>query len=203
MSFVPRWTLGPAMGFAALLLGGCAGVPTLGSDVSSYGQWPAGRAPGSYAFDRLPSQQANAAQSDALEATARGALEKAGFKAAAPGSEPEVLVQVGAADAQVVFAPWDDPLWWRGGFGPWRYGPWAAPRWGLGYRYEPFPRYERQVALLLRDRASGKPLFETRASSEGLSRTTPAVLGAMFEAALANFPVTDAQPRRVVVPLAR
>jgi len=187
----------------ALLLGGCAGVGTLTSSVSTFGEWPAERKPGTYAFERLPSQQAQAEESEALEATARSALEKAGFQPAADGQQPDVLVQVGARDERFIVSPWDDPLWWRGGFGSWRYGPWVSPRWGVGarYYYEPWPRYERQVGLLIRDRASGRPLFEARASSEGSLRSTPALLGAMFEAALVDFPRLGVNPRRVVVGL--
>jgi hypothetical protein len=186
-----------------LVLGGCAGLRTLSTDVSSYGEWPAGRAPGSYAFERLPSQQSRPAESDALEASARAALEKAGFKPADPGKEPDVLVQVGAVDGRVAFVPWDDPLWWRGGFGYGRYGLWGGPRWGMGLsaRYD-LTRYETQVALLIRDRASGKPLFEARASSDSLNRADPTTLGALFQAALVDFPRLGPNPRRVDVPLA-
>ena len=184
----------------ALLLGGCAAMRSISSDVSSYGEWPAGRAPGAYAFERLPSQQARPAESDALEAAARSALEHAGFTPVDAGKAPDVLVQVGAREARTDFYPWDDPLWWRGGFGYWRGGPWVSPGWGLGMRYD-FPRYERQVAVLIRDRASGKPLFEARASSEGGSRLDGAVLGAMFQAAMMDFPRLGMNPRRVVVEL--
>lgn len=196
---LPRW-LG-AGGLAALLiLGGCAGIGSVSSAVSSFGEWPAGRQPGSYAFERLPSQQARAAESDALEASAVTALAKAGFTPAAAGREPDVLVQVGAQSNRSEYQHWDDPLWWRGGFGYWRYGPWASPRWNASLSYQ-FPRYERQVALLIRDRASGKPLYESRATSEGNSRSDSALLGAMYEAALMDFPRLGVNPRRVVVAL--
>ena len=42
---------------AAASLAGCASLNSLTSEVSSYSQWPADRKPGSYAFERLPSQQ--------------------------------------------------------------------------------------------------------------------------------------------------
>ena len=187
-------------------LAGCSAMRTLSSDVSTYGEWPAERKPGSYAFERLPSQQAHAAESEALEASARGALEKAGFKPAAAGSEPELLVQVGARDSRAEAQPWDDALWWRGGFGYWRYGPWISPRWSSGWgpgwgihgRYDR-TQYERHVALLIRDRASGKPLFEARASSEGSRRADTTLLSAMFEAALTDFPRPAPAPHRVDV----
>lgn len=186
---------------SALLLGGCAGMRSLTSEVSSFGEWPAGKKPGTYAFERLPSQQARAAQTEAIEASARVALDKAGFTPADGGKEPDVLVQVGARDGLADVQPWDDPLWWRGGFGYRRYSPWGAPRWGMGLHTE-FPRYEREVALLIRDRSSGKPLFEARASSEGNSRADGPMLTAMFEAALMDFPRLGVNPRRVTTEMA-
>ena len=49
------------------LLAGCAAMRSLSTEVSSYGEWPAGRQPGSYAFERLPSQQARATETELLE----------------------------------------------------------------------------------------------------------------------------------------
>lgn len=186
----------PALG----LLGACTALNTLDCDVSSFGDWPAGRAPGRYAFERLPSQQAQAAESDALEAAARGALAKAGFVPTAARQEPDVLVQIGARTTRAARSPWDEPVWFYGGFGSWRRGPWVGPYWGVTARSAP-TRYEREVALLLRDRASGKPLYETRAASEGNSRSDAAIVAAMFEAALADFPKPALSPRRVSVVL--
>lgn len=181
------------------LLAGCAGLDTVTSDVSSFGDWPAGRAPGRYAFERLPSQQAQPEQAALLERAAAPALAKAGFEPAAAGQEPDVLVQLGARAARVASPVWDDPLWLRGGFGRYHRGPWMGPSWGLGWAYAP-PRYEQEAALLLRDRASGKPLYETRAASDGSGRADEATLAAMFTAALADFPRPALSPRRVSVP---
>jgi hypothetical protein len=55
--------------------------------------------------------------------------------------------------------------------------------------------------LLIRDRASGKPMFETRASNDSSSTPSPAVTAAMFQAALLDFPKTGLNPRRVNIPL--
>lgn len=194
--------LGAAAALAlAALLAGCASLNTLDSVVSSYGQWPAGRAPGTYAFERLPSQQAQPERQQLLENAARPALEAAGFRAAPAGATPEVTVQVGGRVTRTDRAPWDDPLWWRGGFGIWRHGPWVGPYWGAGV-YTESPRYEREVAMLIRDRASGEPLYETRASSDGLTRGDAAIVRAMFAAALKDFPATGVRPRTVTTPLA-
>jgi hypothetical protein len=189
---------------AWLLLGvlaGCAGWNMLESVVHSYGQWPAGRAPGTYAFERLPSQQARPDRQEMLEAAARPALEAAGFRPAAAGATPDVTVQLGGRVTRTEYAPWDDPLWWRGGFGVWRHRPWSSPYWGVGV-YGESPRYEREVAMLIRDRASGEPLYETRASNDGLTRGDAAIVRAMYAAALKDFPATGVQPRTVTTPLA-
>ena len=187
--------------FTALLLTACAGMlNTVSSDVSSFGEWPGDRKPGTYAFERLPSQQARGKETEALEAAAVPALAKAGFTPAAAGATPDVLVQVGARTDRADYQAWDDPLWWRGGFGYWRYGPWLSPRWSLGVRGEP-PRYDREVALLMRDRATGKPLFEARAVNEGNANFSMPLMTALFQAALADFPKLGLNPRRVVVTL--
>jgi len=188
-------------------LGGCAGMNQLSADVSTFGDWPAGRQPASYAFDRMPSQQAHADAQALLEQAAVAALERAGFQPAAAGAEPDVLVQIGARTSRTDRSPWDDPLWWHGGFG-WHggYGVWRGPRtgawWGLGARWDSSgPRYEREVALLLRERSSGKPLYEARASNEGFSSRSQPLLAPLFAAALAGFPAVQAEPHRVTVPL--
>jgi Domain of unknown function (DUF4136) len=189
---------------AATLFSACAGFRVVSSEVSSFGEWPAGRKPSTYAFERLPSQQARPADSDALEARARVAIEKAGFKPAADAATADVLMQVGARDGRADYQLWDDPIWWRGGFGHSR--PWGSPRWGLGvgggigWQWQA-QRIEHQVAVLMRDRTTGKPLFEARAVSESSGYADPALLTAMFEAALMDFPRLGVNPRRVDVRL--
>ncbi len=198
---------GGALASAGLLLGlsGCGTLGSVSSEVTSFGAWPAGRAPGTYAFDRLLSQQARAAESTTLEDAARAALAKAGFKPAEAGQAPDVLVQLGAQDIGIELPLWDDPLWWHGGFSPWRRGLWPASRLAFGPRplvlngYGRFDRYTRQVAVLLRDRATGQPLFEARALSEGATPSRPGILAALFEAALSGFPQANAEPRTVTV----
>ncbi|MDO9284531.1 MAG: DUF4136 domain-containing protein, partial [Aquabacterium sp.] len=84
-------------------------------------------------------------------------------------------------------------------FGYWHRSPWRGPVWGATWRTEP-PRYDREVAVLIRDRASGQPLFEARASSEGFQSSATTVLQPLFAAALMDFPRLGINPRRVVVP---
>lgn len=194
----------PLRMFAALLamafVSGCAGLNTLSSEVSSFGEWPSDRKPGTFAFERLPSQQARAKAQEAIEDAARGALGGAGFQPVAEGALPDVLVQVGARATRYEMSPWSDPLWWHGGFAHRRYGPWMGPRWSPYWR-EDWSRVDREVALLIRDRASGKPLYEARASSSGSTSFDPPVLRAMFAAAMKDFPAVGLNPRLVSVPL--
>lgn len=189
---------------AAAVLSGCAALTNISSDVSSYGEWPTGRTPGTYAFERLPSQQALAAEADALEAAAAPALAKAGFTPAAAGQAPDVLVQVGSRTQRTEDSRWDERLWWSGGFGLGfgrysRHGYLLSPRWSLAYS-QPL-RFDREVALLIRDRSSGQMLYETRATNEGGYSGDPSLQSAMFEAALTDFPRQGINPRRVTVAL--
>ena len=188
---------------AALALTACAGLRQLSADVSTFGDWPAGKRGGSYAFDRLPSQQVGEPAQRQLEQAAEAALAQAGFTPVVAGAEPDLLVQVGARSSRADRSPWDDPLWWRGGFGFYgRYGVWRGPYWGLGAPWSTSgPRYEREVALLLRERSSGKPLYEARASNEGFSASTEPLLVPLFQAAMAGFPAVQPEPHRVTVPL--
>ncbi len=184
----------------SFVLTGCAGMRTVYSDVNSYSQWPAARKPSTYAFERLPSQQAQPAVQDSLEAAARDALTKAGFTEAANGSAADVSVQLGARINRYDRSPWDDPFWWHGGrhyWHPYRYGWWGP---GFGPYYSS-PRYEREVAVLIRDRKTGQPLYESRASNESITSGDSETFAAMFEAALKDFPQAAVNPRRVAVQL--
>lgn len=192
---------------AVLALSGCAAMRSLDSDVSSYSRWPAERKPSTYAFERLPSQQARPEQQQLLEDAARPAVEAAGF---APSTDPktaDVTVQLGARITPTDRSPFDDPFWW----GPGLHRPFAYARrgrifWGPGWPYGWGPRwndygYEREVALLIRDRKTGQPLYEARANNDGMTPMVPTALPAMFEAALKDFPIGGINPRRVTVEL--
>jgi hypothetical protein len=202
-----RLTLVGLGAVAVLGLSACSALNTVSADAQTFGSWPAGRQPGSFAFERLPSQQKAAAQ-DKIEQAARGALEKAGFTLAADPKEADVLVSIGIRISRQDLAPWDDPLWWRwnGSYFHWRYGPAWRPYYGrMGYAYPMDPmlerRYDREVALLLRDRKTNEPLYEARASNDGLTQGDLELAGALFEAAMADFPQTRPEPHRVTVQL--
>lgn len=196
-----KWAGLAALGLAA---GGCATLNELPVEVRSFGDWPVGRAAGTFAFDRLPSQQAASAGSlvQVLEDAALPALLAAGFTPAAPGAAPDVLVQLAAQVGTEVPPPWADPIWWRGGWGPWRHGPWMSPSWSLRWQSGlRSTRYDREVALLLRDRITGKPLYEAHASHEGFTAGIEGVAKPLFAAALRGFPAVENQPRTVRVPM--
>ena len=194
---------------AAAALSGCASLNALDSDVSTFSRWPTGRAPATYAFERLPSQQANPQQSQVLEDSARRAVEDAGFVPAPEGATPDVSIQVGARITATDRSPFDDPFWY-GGLGaygrPLVYGRYGRPFWGPSWRYGywgpgyDLPYYEREVAVLIRDKKSGEPLYEARANSDGATAGVTTLLPAMFSAALKDFPAgAPTNPHRVRV----
>lgn len=199
-----------AFAASALLLGGCAAMNNLNNEVSTYGAWPAERKPASFVFERLPSQQAHPERQQMLEDAALGALTGAGFAPAVDAKDAEYLMQLGARVA--LDDPWfdPDPMFWRGGLrygvgygrshGRWGRGPWDAG-WGMGYGYSSSASFERDVALLIRDRKTGALLYEARASNSGPSAAIDRLLPPMFRAALKDFPATSPEPHTVTVPL--
>lgn len=194
----------------SLALGACGGISTVAIDVSSQGQWPAGAKPGSYAIERLPSQQANAIEQARIEAAALPALAAAGFTSA-PAEQADMLIQVGARAFDVLRRdPFASPFYWRSDwwfhgarrpffYGPGFYGPGFYGHGASGYDSV---ELQREVALLIRDRRSQKIVYETRATY--LQRwNNEALLPAMFEAALKDFPQAAISPRSVIVTLPR
>ena len=193
------WKSFSAVGLS-IALTGCAGMNQLSSEVSTFNQWPAGRVPASYAFDRLPSQQANPDEQKRLEDAALRALQTAGFKPAADAKTADVTVQLGARVNVQDRSPFEDPFWWRGGL----YRGYAVRGFrtdglgfgfgtGLGFGrgfYGP-PSFEREVAVLIRDKKTGDPLYEARAMNEGASQSINSLLSAMFEASLQGFPAAS------------
>lgn len=198
--------MGRWLGAAAMVvaMAGCASFKTLSSEVSTFGHWPDQRPPGTYVIERLPSQQAapGGLQAD-TEQGADMALQAAGFKPAPEGTTPEFVVQIGARITRYDRSPWDDPFWWRpyGGrwYGPGWPGPWG-PYWSWRWRSAPND-YQREVGLLIRDKATGEPLYEARARTDGLTAGGPPVIMAMFAAALRDFPNSRNEPHDVEVPL--
>ncbi len=122
-------------------------------------------------------------------------------------------MQLGARVTEFDRSPFDDPFWYgsvgpfhrpffhgrygRSSWGPgWRYGYWG-PAWDSSY-------FEREVVILIRDRKTGEPLYETRASSNGSSSEVARLLPAMYGAAMKDFPqaVSNVSHRVPIDPVA-
>lgn len=190
---------------AGLLLGACTAMKTVTSEVSTYGDWPAARGAGSYTIERLPSQQGAGQQQDEIEQAAHQALQAAGFKPAVDGASPDVVVQIGARITRYDRAPWDDPLWWHPYGMRWVGPAWPGPAspfwspWSFRWRYDTRTEYQREVGVLLRDKATGQPLYEARARNDGITAGGQAMVAAMFTAALKDFPKVQNEPHDVSV----
>jgi hypothetical protein len=193
---------------AILVLGGCASVNTVRSEVSTYSQWPSGRAPGSYRFERLPSQQAQAGEQDHIEALARQGIEAAGFRPEPNAAQADVGIEVVVRSARADAYPYPHggPYGYYGrlgaGYGPrpWgpRYGRYPYSHVGSGVYFDA-PRFVRETIVVVRDRATQQVLYEAHASSEGNSPGSDVIVGAMFKAAMGDFPRQGTNPRPVVV----
>jgi hypothetical protein len=203
--FVQKW-LGLSMACLVavplLTLGGCAGVTELSSQVSSRGNWPEGRKPGRYVFERLPSQQSQTELQDKLEAAAQASLAAAGFEPVSDAQKADVSVQV-ASQIQID-RPRYDPYWT--GWGPWGrpgWGGWWGPgRGGVSMSMTMEPPYVlMQVDVLIRDRHSNQVLYETHASTDRLGAADERLYPYLFEAALKDFPHQAVSPRVVTVPV--
>ena len=183
------------------VLAGCAAA-RLDATVHTIGAWPEGRAPGSFSFERLPSQQAQAHEQDRLEAAALPALERAGFKPAS-GERGEVLVQVAERMLQGQTA-YPDPFFVPYPMGGGLYGGrWAGAGWGWGWGMGAgytVPYYVIEVSVLILDARGKRALYESRARSDG-AWPDDSTRAALFAAALKDFPYAALSPRRVTVDL--
>ena len=193
------------MVLSALLLGGCAGMRVVDTDVRSFVTPPGIQAGASYRFERLPSQQADAAAQARLEAMTNAALAKVGLVRQDSGAD--YSVQVAASLRVDPYAPWDQPYGGRLslGFGV-RHG-----HIGLGVN-RPFmpgfgwgesPYYWREVSLVIRHLGSGQVVYETQGAHDGRWSDSEAVLPAMLDAALAGFPNPPSGPRRIELEIPR
>jgi len=190
----------------AAALSGCASWNSLHSSVSSFGDWPQGRAPGRFVFERLPSQSSQPTRQAELEQLALPALQAAGFQLAGQGETPDVRVMLGAHIATSAYPTWRDPFWPAPVGMRWAGSPWMVHSWPMSS-----PEYRREVVLVLRSTsadAAGQPqaersaaLYEARAYTTGTTPGTDAMLGAMFRAALSDFPRAKPEPHGVAVAL--
>lgn len=208
-----------------LALSGCASVFLVDNQVQSFARWsdtPAA-APGAaaipqppqlYHFERLPSQRDARAghEQDQIEALARPTLERIGWTLASPGVATPWRVEVGASTLRLPRAPWEEPA----------FGPWGGPFGGFGlpgrdyvvtgtgqviwspmFMRMDIPYFQRQVSVLIRHAGTGRVVYETRAAHDGRWQSSPALWGAMFDAALQGFPVPPPGVRQVNIEVPR
>ncbi|QGW80906.1 DUF4136 domain-containing protein [Variovorax paradoxus] len=193
--------------FLAATLSGCATSWVVDSDVKSFSSLGTVAPGATYRFERLPSQQADAARQESLEAMAAAALEKVGLRR--DDARPTYSAQIGAR-VTLGLSPWADPWLFDG---PWGYGGYGyhgyARRWyGGGWYGGPAfmppaanPWYEREVSIVLRDIGSNRVVYETRARNDGPYNASAAILPVMFDAALQGFPNPPQGERRVNIEL--
>jgi hypothetical protein len=212
---------------ALSLLGGCASVYRVDSQVQSFARWadtpspskatesaasPIPQAPQLYRFERLPSQAADHAArgQNELETLTRTALAKNGWSLAESGVSARWTVQVDAGALKLPRAPWEEP--WDG-FGYW--GGYGFPGrnyvvtgsgqviWAPMFMRMDLPYYQRKVSLLIRNATNGQVVYETHAAHDGRWNSSPELWGAMLDAALQGFPAPPAGVRQVNTDLPR
>jgi hypothetical protein len=195
-----RRLLGSALVLATVLLAGCATSYVLDNNVQSFSSLAALPAQPTYRFERLPSQQAP--DHAVLESMADPALHKAGLQR--DDANPRYSVQV-SARIQPILSPWADPWdsWGWAGFGGWHHR-----RFGYGfgfgsrlYSMEP-SWYHREVAVIIRELAGNRVVFESRAANDGPWSSNASIFPPMFEAAMQGFPNPPPGPRVVNITVA-
>ncbi|HZY18853.1 MAG TPA: hypothetical protein VFE82_10250 [Ramlibacter sp.] len=191
MSASLRLLLLPAVVLAATLAG-CATPGTNEATVQAFSGLQALPSPATYRFERLPSQAGQPSQLQ-VEALADPALHRAGLRR--DDAAPRFAVQVSAPVEQTA-AP--------GAFGGSSVGVGlgvggggGGVSLGIGSLFPPFsqPRTVQHVNVLVRELASGRVVFESRASAPGLGDTQ--MLTGLIDAALQGFPNPPAGARRV------
>ncbi|MEO8121866.1 MAG: DUF4136 domain-containing protein [Rhodoferax sp.] len=194
----------------ALGLTGCGTTRLVDSDVRSYATPPAVPVGAHYRFERLPSQQANAAQQARLEAMAQQALAKVGLQRDDAGASYSVQVSVGVKVDP--YSPGDGPYdgWWPGwnlGFGlhsgHMMIGGSRLMHGFPGFGVPDRPYYWRRVSLIIRSASTLQVVYETQAAHDGPWSDSDTILSAMFDAALKDFPAPTQGVRRVNIEIPR
>ncbi|MGR4869222.1 DUF4136 domain-containing protein [Variovorax sp. LARHSF232] len=194
--------LGPWALVAAL--SGCATSWTVDSNVTSFSRPPGPKAPATYRFERLPSQQAQEAMQLELEAMASMAMASVGLTR--NDAAPRYAAQINAR-VSVQVSPWADPWVYSAwpGYGyygrPWPYYGYGRGWYGGGWYGAPAynPWYLREVSVVLRELPGNQVVYETRASNDGPYNANGPVFAALFQAAMQGYPHPPAGVRRIDV----
>ena len=222
-SFIARYAI-VLIAFLTVFLAGCSTMRVIDSDVTAFPTWKtAPPGPGTpYSFERLPSQQATAAQQGVIEAAARPALAKVGLVPSDTAARYSVQVLLNTQRVERVLA---DPfgLGGYGGYGGYgafggfggfaghgRFGPGfyghggsRGASFGLAFplwTYES-AMFKHELTVLMRDLGSQQVAFETRALHFGPWNDSLNLLPALLEAALRGFPQPPEGTRRIHVEL--
>ena len=187
---------------ASGFLTACSGMRVVDSDVTAFSAWTAAPpVPGTrYRFERLPSQQPANAQQDRIEALATTSLSKVGMAHSPPDARYSVQVLL----VTEIVQRYPEPGFGFGGPGFSIGGGSRGASIGLS-----FPigfgdaYYKRTVSILMRELASQKVVFETRALHDSPSGDAFAVLPAMLDSALLGFPQPPAGTRKINVDIPR
>lgn len=209
---------------STFFLAGCATSRVIDSEVTAFQAWKtAPPGPGTpYRFERLPSQQATAAQQGVVEAAARPALAKVGLVPNDAAARYSVQVLLNTQLVERVLA---DPFGYggygghgglggfggiggfpgHGRFGPGFYGHGGGRGASFGLAF-PLWTYEsatfkHELTVLMRDLATQQVAFETRALHFGPWNDSLNLLPALLEAALRGFPQPPEGTRRIHVEL--
>jgi hypothetical protein len=182
------------------LLGGCASVRRIDSDVTTVVATAAGQnlQGARYRFERLPSQLNNP-EAGLAEQQAEQAMAAVG------------MVRDDAHANLSVLVGWSSVTYVNDPFGPWgsmgriSVGRGVYPQVGVGMnmRFPPPNQYRREVSLVMRDLRSGQVVYETRASHDGPWADSLPVFATLFQAAMAGFPNPPASPRKVFIDIPR
>lgn len=212
------WTLRLLCLLLTLLLSACASVLRVDSDVQSAGRWPAApQAPQHYQFERSPLQAQGPAaerltqlQGLVREALARQGWSDAGGEAGADAAHPGAPAAAWQVQLSQQSVPRSDP--WRSTYGAAWAGQWALSsrlgRVGTIGLHAPLLLHqpdwlEHSVALLVRQRATGAVVFESRATHLGPWGASPGIWRALVVSALDGFPHPPPGPRQVVLEVPR
>ena len=186
----------------SVLLAGCSGLRVVESDVTAFSAWtsapPGPNTP--YRFERLPSQQVQAAQQDLIEGSAIASFAKVGLVIDPAKARLAVTItantQLAARTGYGYGAP--NVFLGAGNFGslvgfsfPFG-GPFATP-------YPADPYYLREIRIQMRDLTDQKVVFETTALSDTPWGDGYALLPAIIDAALLGFPQPPPGTRRIKV----
>lgn len=190
---------------ATVLLSGCATVTRVDNDVQSFASWTSAVSrPIAFRFERLPSQQTDAATQTTVEQLALPALAQAGLVLNLQNARFSLQIST----QMQTESSWSNPYgpWGpRGPYGP--YGPWIGGRGMRGPFMSPMVpmvplevrHYQRLLSLVLRDLATGQVVYETQASQDSRWPIGNDLIPAMVAAALHGFPNPPPGLQRITV----